>query len=67
VAERLDAATVRSFHRREFDQIRDFMMAGESMAADEIIEPIRQLDLRRGQNLRNVIWELADCLEYDPT
>jgi len=65
-ARRLDAATVRSFHRREFDQIRDFMMAGESMPAQQIRAQIEKLDQRRGQNLRSVIWELAEALEYDP-
>jgi len=66
-AQRLDSATVRDFHRREFDQIRDFMMAGESMTADKICDQIRRLDQRRGQNLRTVIWELAEALDYDPT
>ena len=64
-AKRLDAATVSSFHRQEFDRIRDFMMAGESMTAEEICRQIRRLDQRRGQNLRDVIWELADSLDYD--
>jgi len=64
-ARRLDMATVRPFHRQEFDRIRDFMMAGESLPAEEIIEPIRRLDQRRGQNLREVIWELAESLGYD--
>lgn len=67
VAQRLDTATVTPFHRREFDQIRDFMMAGPSMRAEEICEQIRRLDQRRGQNLRTVIWELAEALDYDPT
>jgi len=64
-AKRLDTATVRPFHRREFDRIRDFMMAGESMSAEEIILPIRRLDQRRAQNLRQVIWELAESLGYE--
>jgi len=62
---RLDLATVRPFHRQEFDRIRDFMMAGESLPAQEIIEPISRLDQRRGQNLRKVIWELAESLGYE--
>jgi MoaA/NifB/PqqE/SkfB family radical SAM enzyme len=65
-AQRLDSATVTPFHRKEFDQIRDFMLAGESMPAEQICEQIRRLDLRRGQDLRNVIWELAEALDYDP-
>jgi len=64
-AERLDTATVGAFHRQQFTQIRDFMMAGESLPADQICEQIRQLDHRRGQNLRDVIWELADSLDYE--
>jgi hypothetical protein len=66
-AARLDTASVTGFHRQEFDRIRDFMMSGTSMTAEEIIEPIRQLDHRRGQNLRSVIWELAEALGYDKT
>ena len=63
-AERLDSATVRAFHREQFNQIRDFMMAGTSLPAEEIVQEIRRLDHRRGQNLRDVIWELADSLGY---
>jgi MoaA/NifB/PqqE/SkfB family radical SAM enzyme len=62
---RLDSATVNDFHRREFDRIRDFMMAGESMPAEQIRKQLDQLDRRRGQNLRDVIWELADALDYE--
>jgi MoaA/NifB/PqqE/SkfB family radical SAM enzyme len=65
-ARRLDTATVRPFHRQHFDQIRDFMTAGESMPLEQIREQIQRLDQRRGQNLRAVIWELAEALDYDP-
>jgi MoaA/NifB/PqqE/SkfB family radical SAM enzyme len=64
-ARRLDTATVRPFHRQEFDQIRDFMMAGKSLPVKDIREQISRLDQRRGQNLRNVIWELAEALSYE--
>jgi MoaA/NifB/PqqE/SkfB family radical SAM enzyme len=66
-AARLDSATVRDLHRKEFDRIRDFMMAGESMPAEVIADEIRRLDQRRGQDLCAVIWELADSLQYDAT
>jgi oligoribonuclease (3'-5' exoribonuclease) len=66
-ARRLDSATIRDFHRREFSRIKDFMMAGESMPAEQIREQIARLDHRRGQNLRDVIWELANALDYDKT
>lgn len=62
---RLDTASVTSFHRQEFDRIKDFMMAGESLPAEDIIRPIRQLDARRSQNLQDVIWELAESLGYE--
>lgn len=65
VCKRLDTATVRDFHRQEFDRIRDFMMGGESMEAAIIREQIQRLDQRRNQNLRAVIWELAEALEYE--
>ena len=64
-ARRLDTADVTAFHRREFDLIRDFMMAGTSMPAEEILQQIQRLDQRRGQNLRTVIWELAESLGYE--
>jgi hypothetical protein len=64
-ARRLDTADVTAFHRREFDLIRDFMMAGTSMPAPEILQHIQRLDHRRGQNLRTVIWELAESLGYE--
>ena len=66
-ARQLDTATVRPFHRREFDQIRDFMLSGTSMPVERITEQIDRLDQRRGQNLRDVIWELAHALDYDKT
>jgi hypothetical protein len=65
VRDKLEKATVTPFHRREFDQIRDFMMAGESMPAEQICEQIRRLDQRRGQDLRDVIWDLAKSLKYE--
>jgi len=61
---KLETATVRDFHRREFDRICDFMMAGVSLPSEEITKSLRQLDQRRGQDLRTVIWELAEALEY---
>ena len=64
-ARRLDSATVSPWHRQEFDRMRSFMMAGDSMDAAAITEQIRKLDQRRGQDLRSVIWELADSLGYD--
>jgi len=64
-AARLDAANVRAFHRAQFDQIRDFMMAGDSVPRAEIVAAVRELDHRRDQNLRDVIWELADSLDYE--
>jgi MoaA/NifB/PqqE/SkfB family radical SAM enzyme len=65
-ARRLDTATVSEFHRKEFDRIRDFMMAGDSLPAHLIREQIARLDQRRGQNLRSVISELAEVLDYEP-
>lgn len=66
-ARRLDTATVSEFHRKEFDLIKEFMMAGESLPAHQIREQIARLDQRRGQNLRSVIYELAEALCYEPT
>ena len=64
-ARRLDTATVSRFHRQEFDRIRNFMMSGQSMSSHKIREQIASLDQIRGQNLRSVIWELAESLDYE--
>jgi len=66
-ARKLDIAKVRPFHRQQFNQIRDFMMAGTSLPAVEIAKAIRRLDQRRNQNLGEVIRELADSLHYENT
>lgn len=65
VKRRLESATVRDFHRQEFDRICDFMMAGESLPAEQICEQIRRLDQRRDQDLRSVLLELAESLGYE--
>lgn len=65
VSHRLGMATVGDFHRQEFDKIKEFMMAGESMPVETINEQIRRLDQRRGQHLRDIICELADALDYE--
>jgi len=63
--EKLQQAQVRSYHRREFDRIIDFMMAGDGMSAQEIINQIQRLDRRRSQDLRDTIPELAESLGYE--
>jgi MoaA/NifB/PqqE/SkfB family radical SAM enzyme len=63
---RLETAMVREFHRQEFNRIRDFMMAGVSLPVEEITKSLRQLDQLRDQDLRDVICELAEVLEYQP-
>lgn len=62
---RLDTATVRDYHRQEFDRIKTFMMAGESIDAAIIRKQIQRLDQRRGQDVRSVIWELAESIGYE--
>jgi pyruvate-formate lyase-activating enzyme len=62
---RLDLATVRPFHRQEFDRIRDFMMAGESLEAGQIVSALRRLDQRRGQNFARILPELAQGLDLE--
>jgi len=63
-AHSLAQAKVTASHRQEFDRIRDFMMAGESMPQEVICEEIRRLDQRRNQDLATVIPELAQSLGY---
>jgi hypothetical protein len=63
----LKSADVRDYHRQEFDRIKDFMMAGESMPVEEILGQIKRLDDRRNQNLAKFIPELAESLGYAST
>lgn len=52
--------------RGEFDNIIDFMMNGEASDGSAMLAAMRQLDQRRGQNLRDVMPELADLIGYVP-
>ena len=50
--------------RSDFDKILAFMQAGQSRSADGLRAKIRLLDQRRGQDLRRVIPELSELLDY---
>jgi MoaA/NifB/PqqE/SkfB family radical SAM enzyme len=61
---KLSAAQVDARTRKEFDQIRDFMMAGNSLDGFILRMKIAELDSRRNQNLALIQPDLAQLIEY---
>jgi pyruvate-formate lyase-activating enzyme len=65
ITEHLQLAKVPTKYRVEFDRIIDFMNNGASTDGFMTNMKIRDLDRKRQQNLRDVLPELADILNYD--
>jgi sulfatase maturation enzyme AslB (radical SAM superfamily) len=61
----LKQASVPAQYRDEFDRICDFMKNGASTDGSILKMKIRDLDRRRGQNMKDVAPEFADLLGYD--
>lgn len=62
--QRLTDAKVGEPHRREFDRIIDFIHNGVSLDGNILRMKIKDVDWRRGQDLRNHHSELADAIDY---
>ena len=62
---RLETATVRDFHRQEFDRIIEFMRKGASLDGNILRMKVRDLDFKRKQNLATVAPDLANAIDYD--
>lgn len=62
---RLETATVRDFHRCEFDKIVDFVNNGESLDGGLLRTKIADLDLKRNTNLMTDHPDLARAIDYD--
>jgi MoaA/NifB/PqqE/SkfB family radical SAM enzyme len=52
-------------YQEEIEKIKEFMLSGVSHSGQELIENIRQLDVRRNESLRAVAPKLAEILNYE--
>lgn len=64
IQQRLESAQVSEYHRREFDRIRDFMINGASLDGNILRMKVKDLDWKRGTDLRNHHSELAQAIDY---
>jgi MoaA/NifB/PqqE/SkfB family radical SAM enzyme len=64
IARHLSTVQVDARTRQEFDQIQDFMMAGNSLDGKILRMRIADLDRKRNQNLALIQPELAQLIEY---
>jgi len=65
VVESLRLGDVPQQDRDEFQRIETFMLSGPSLDGHILRGKIRELDQRRGQDLRRVAPELAEAIHYD--
>jgi len=63
--ERLQNANVTEYHRKEFNNIIDFINGGVSLDGNMLRIRTRGVDLRRDQDLRTHHAELADAIDYE--
>lgn len=64
VIERLQQAQVNASHLREFQRIQDFIRQGASLDGNILRMKIKDLDWRRGTDLRDYHAELAEAIKY---
>ena len=63
--ERLKNANVTEYHRKEFNNIIDFINGGVSLDGNMLRIRTRGVDVRRNQDLRTHHAELADAIDYE--
>ena len=63
--EKLKNAKVTEYHRKEFDNIIDFINAGVSLDGKILRMKVEDVDRRRQQDLRTHHSELADAINYE--
>jgi len=61
---RLETATVRDYHRREFDRICDFIRNGVSLDGNILRMKVADLDRKRSTDLRTDHLDLAMAIDY---
>ena len=64
IADHLCKAHIPQQYREEFDRIIDFMRQGKPSDGSKLREEIRKLDQRRGQDITQVLPELAELIGY---
>jgi MoaA/NifB/PqqE/SkfB family radical SAM enzyme len=65
VKEELSSINVSAKNKSEIDRIIEFMMNGESLDGSELLANIKQVDARRGQDLRTFHYEFARAIGYN--
>ena len=65
ITQHLKTANIPTQYREEFDRIIDFMNQGASMDGSMLNIKIKDLDLKRNQNLHRVAPELAKLIGYE--
>ena len=63
--ENLKRAKVTEYHRKEFDNIIDFIEGGTSLDGNELRTSVQLVDWRRQQDLRTHHPELAHAIDYE--
>jgi hypothetical protein len=63
--ENLKNARVTEYHRKEFDNIIDFIQGGTSLDGEELRTSVQLVDWRRQQDLRTHHPELAHAINYE--
>ena len=63
--ERLKNANVTEYHRKEFNNIIDFINGGVSLDGNMLRIRTRGVDVRRNQDLRTHHTELEDAIDYE--
>jgi len=65
VKEELLNAKVSAKNKLEIDRIIEFMIHGQSLDGSELLANIKQVDARRGQDLRTFHYEFAQAIGYN--
>ena len=65
VKEELSNITVSAKNKLEIDRIIEFMLNGESLDGSALLANIKQVDARRGQDLRTFHYEFARAIGYN--
>jgi MoaA/NifB/PqqE/SkfB family radical SAM enzyme len=65
VKEELSSINVSAKNKLEIDRIVEFMLNGESLDGSELLANIKQVDARRGQDLRTFHYEFAKAIGYN--
>ena len=60
----LKNANVTEYHRNEFNNIIDFIKAGDSLDGEDLRNNVKLVDWRRQQDLRTHHLELANAIDY---